>query len=53
MRVPAADLYWIGNDTKQSAIDYARARTKFGRAEIRVLEQDGSAESESGFRVTV
>jgi len=42
---PGGGPYWIGNDTKQSAIDYARARTRFARAEIRVLKQDGSAES--------
>jgi hypothetical protein len=25
---PGGGPYWIGNDTKESAIDYARARTK-------------------------
>ena len=29
---PGVGPYWIGDDAKQSAIDYARARAKFGRA---------------------
>ena len=45
---PGVGPYWIGDDAKQSAIDYASARTKFGRAEIRVLKQDGSVESVIG-----
>ena len=36
--------YWASEDAKQSAIDYARARAKFGRGEIRVLKADGSIE---------
>jgi len=36
---------WIGDTAKQSATDYAKARAKFGRGEIRVLRQDGSVES--------
>ena len=42
MRVPASDLYWIGESAKDDAIDYAKARAKFGRGEIRVLNADGS-----------
>jgi hypothetical protein len=34
--------YWIGDNAKQSALDYAKARAKFGHGEIRVLKQDGS-----------
>ena len=40
--------YWIGDSAKQSATDYAKARAKFGRGEIRVLRQDGSVESVIG-----
>ena len=32
------------NSTKESAIDYAKARAKFGHGEIRVLNPDGSIE---------
>jgi hypothetical protein len=41
--------YWTGKDAKQSAIDYAKARAKFGRGEIRVLKRDGSTESRYPF----
>jgi len=34
--------YWTRKDAKQSAIDYAKARVKFSRGEIRVLNGDGS-----------
>ena len=37
--------YWIGDDAKQSAIDYAKARAKYGRGEIRVLKQHGAIEN--------
>ena len=36
--------YWIGKDANQSAVDYATARAKHGRGEIRVLNPDGSVE---------
>jgi hypothetical protein len=42
---PGVGPYWIGADAKQSAIDYAKARAKFGECEIRVLKHDGSVES--------
>jgi len=29
--------YWVGVDAKQSAVDYAKARTKYGRGEIWVV----------------
>ena len=41
---PGVGPYWIGDDAKQSAIDYAKARTKFGHGEIRLLNPDGSIE---------
>ena len=41
--------YWTGKDGKQSAIDYAKARVKFGRGKIRVLKKDGSFESSIPF----
>ena len=37
--------YWVGENAKQSAIDYAKAWAKFGRGEIRVLAQNRSTES--------
>jgi len=39
---PGVQPYWTGQDAKQSAIDYAKARAKFGRGEIRVLNATGS-----------
>jgi len=39
---PGVQPYWTGQDAKQSAIDYAKARVKFGHGEIRVLNADGS-----------
>ena len=45
---PGVGPYWIGDTAKQSAIDYAKARAKFGHGEIRVLKQDGSVESVVG-----
>ena len=35
--------YWIGESAKDDAIDYAKARAKFGHGEIRVLNADGSS----------
>ena len=42
---PGVQPYWAGKDAKQSAIDYARARAKFGRGELRVLNPDGTVAS--------
>jgi hypothetical protein len=42
---PGVGPYWIGDDAKQSAIDYAKARAKYPHAELRVLKQDGSIEN--------
>ena len=41
---PGVEPYWIGENTLQSAIDYAKG-PKFGPGEIRVLSKDGSVES--------
>ena len=45
LKPPAYRPYWTGENAKQSAIDYAKARAKYGRGEIRVLNQDGSVET--------
>ena len=39
---PGVGPYWIGESAKGDAIGYARARAKYGRREIRVLNVDGS-----------
>ena len=39
---PGVGPYWIGESAKADAIDYAKARVKFGRGEIRVVNADGS-----------
>jgi hypothetical protein len=49
---PGVGPYWIGDDAKQSAIDYAKARAKFGRGKIRVLRPDGSVERVIDFNQT-
>jgi hypothetical protein len=36
--------YWTGKNARQSAVDFAKARAKFGRGEIRVLDQNRSIE---------
>ena len=41
---PGVGPYWIGESAKDGAIDYAKARAKFGRGEIRLLNPDGSIE---------
>jgi len=46
---PGVQPYWTGESAKQSAIDYAKARAKFGRGEIRVLKPDGSIEEVIAF----
>ena len=45
---PGVGPYWIGDDAKQSAIDYAKARAKYAPAELRVLKQDGLIENVIG-----
>jgi len=39
---PGVEPYWTGENAKQSAADYGKARAKFGRGEIRVHNPDGS-----------
>jgi hypothetical protein len=34
--------YWIGESAREGAIGYAKARAKFGRGEIRVLNKGGA-----------
>ena len=41
---PGVQPYWTGENAKEDAIGYAKSRVKFGRGEIRVLNQDGSTE---------
>ena len=36
--------YWTGDHAKEDAIGYASARAKFGRGEIRVLDNAGEVE---------
>ena len=36
--------YWTGENAKESAVDYAKARAKFGRGGIRVLNSPGELE---------
>jgi hypothetical protein len=36
--------YWTGESAKEDSIGYAKSRAKFGRGEIRVLNQDSSTE---------
>jgi hypothetical protein len=42
---PGVGPYWIGESAKQSAIDYATARAKFGRGEIRLLNKLSEVET--------
>jgi len=41
---PGVGPYWIGESAKDDAIGYAKARAKFGRGEIRVLNHYGEVE---------
>ena len=41
---PGVEAYWTGKSVKDDAIGYAKARARFGRGEIRVLNPDGSVE---------
>jgi hypothetical protein len=41
---PGVGPYWTGDTAKEDAISYATARAKFGRGEIRVLNNDNSIE---------
>ncbi len=37
---PGVQPYWTGESAKDDAIGYAKARMKFGRGEIRVLDEN-------------
>jgi hypothetical protein len=41
---PGVEPYWTGESAKEDAIGYAKARAKFGRGEIRVLDSAGEVE---------
>ena len=41
---PGVQPYWTGDTAKEDAIGYATARAKFGRGEIRVLDNAGEVE---------
>ena len=41
---PGVQPYWTGDTAKEDAIGYAIARAKFGRGEIRVLDNAGEVE---------
>ena len=41
---PGVGPYWTGKAAKEDAIGYATARAKFGRGEIRVLNNAGNVE---------
>jgi hypothetical protein len=46
---PGVAPYWVGPTAKEDAIGYAKARAKFGRGEIRVLNLAGSVERSISF----
>jgi hypothetical protein len=41
---PGVQPYWTGDAAKGDAIGYATARAKFGRGEIRVVDNAGEVE---------
>ena len=41
---PGVQPYWTGPTAKEDAIGYAKARAKYGRGKIRVLDQNGLVE---------
>ena len=49
---PGIEPFWTGENAKQSAIDYAKGRAKFGCGEIRVFRPDGSVERVIDFNQT-
>jgi hypothetical protein len=49
---PGVEPYWTGESAKKSAIDYAKARAKFGRGEIRVFDSAGAVEGAISFEKT-
>ena len=49
---PGVAPYWTGKKAKEDAIGYAKARAKFGRGEIRVIDGNGSIERTISFDQT-
>ena len=49
---PGVQPYWTGDTAKEDAVGYATARAKFGRGEIRVLDNAGEAERVISFHQT-
>ena len=49
---PGVRPYWTGEHAKEDAIGYATARAKFGRGEIRVLDNAGEVERVISFDKT-
>ena len=49
---PGVAPFWTGENAKQSAIGYAKARAKFGCGEIRVFNADGLIEQVLEFNHT-
>jgi len=49
---PGVPPYWTGEHAKEDAIGYATARAKFGRGEIRVLDNAGEVERVISFDKT-
>ena len=49
---PGVQPYWTGDHAKEDAIGYATARAKFGRGEIRVLDNAGAVERVISFDQT-
>jgi len=49
---PGVAPYWVGKDAKQSAVDYAKARAKYGHGEIRVFDSAGAVERAISFEKT-
>ena len=50
VEAPGVQPFWKGKDAKQSAIDYAKARAKYGHGEIRVLNSNGTIEQVIEFK---
>ena len=49
---PGVQPYWTGDAAKEGAIGYASACAKFGRGEIRVLDNAGEVERVISFDQT-
>ena len=49
---PGVQPYWTGDAAKERTIGYASARARFGRGEIRVLDNAGEVERVISFDKT-